>query len=243
MTDGRYVYCIIENNSSADLGNIGLYDGLVYQIHFKDISALVSTIPFKEIHPSVNEINSHQHVVESSRAKWTTLPVRFGTVFKTDDGVKQFLTRSYKELQSKIAKFKDKEEYGLKVIIDKNDLQKLDLKISENKEIKKIKEELESAGEGTSYFLKMKMDEAIRTEMLKKVDEIGGDIHAQLSKVSATSCTLRSELAEIMLNSSYLIDRNEKEKFDSQVHKIKKKYEPIGITLHVSGPWAPYSFC
>lgn len=243
MTDGRYVYCIIENNSTTDLGNIGLYDSLVYQIHFKDISALVSTIPFKEIHPSVNEINSHQHVVEASRARWTTLPVRFGTIFKTDDGVKQFLTRSHKDLQSKITKFKDKEEYGLKVIIDKNDLQKLDLKIAENKEIKKIKEELDGAGKGTSYFLKMKMDEAIRTELLKKVDEIGGDIHKQLSQVSTTSCTLRSELAEIMLNSSYLIDKNEKEKFDSQVHKIKKKYEPIGITLHVSGPWAPYSFC
>ena len=243
MTDGRYVYCIVENNATGDLGNIGLYDSSVYRIPYKNICALVSTIPFKEIHPSVNEIISHQRVVEASRERWTTLPVRFGTLFKSDDGVKEFLTRSYKELHPKIEKFKDKEEYGLKVIIDKSDLRKLDLKIDDNEEIKQIKEELKGAGEGTSYFLKMKMDEAMKTEMLKKIDEISGDIHQNLSKVSATSCTLRSDITEILLNSSYLIDRNEKSKFDSQVHKIKKKYEPIGITLHVSGPWAPYSFC
>lgn len=243
MVNGRYVYCIVENNTKDNLGSVGLYDSPVYLIPFKDISALVSTIPFKEIHPNVSEINSHQRVVEISREKWTTLPVRFGTIFKSDDGVTQFLTRSYKDLRSKITKFQEKEEYGLKVIIDKDNLQKLDLKIDDNEEIKKIKEELVGASQGTAYFLKMKLDEAMRTEMLRKIEEIGGDIHKQLSKVSATSCTLRSDLAEIILNASYLIDRNEKNNFDSQVNNIKEKYGSIGITLHVSGPWAPYSFC
>ena len=164
-------------------------------------------------------------------------------MFKSDDGVKEFLTRSYKELRSKITKFKNKEEYGLKVIIDKDELLKLDLKIEDKQEIKKIKEEMKGAGEGTSYFLKMKLDEAMRTEILKKIDEIGNDIHKQLSDISTTSCTLRSELAQVMLNASYLIDKNEKDRFDLQINKIKRKYESFGITLHVSGPWAPYSFC
>ncbi|MFI5406806.1 MAG: GvpL/GvpF family gas vesicle protein [Nitrososphaerales archaeon] len=243
MTDGRYVYGIVDNNIKDDLGNIGLYDSSVYKIPFKDISALVSPILFKEIHPSVNEINSHQRVVETSRERWTTLPVRFGTMFKSDDGVKEFLTRSYKELRAKITKFKNKEEYGLKVIIDKDELLKIDLKIEDNQEIKKIKEEMVEAGEGASYFLKMKLDEAMRTEILKKVDAIGNDIHKQLSDISTTSCTLRSELAQVMLNASYLIDKHEKDRFDLQIDKIKRKYESLGITLHVSGPWAPYSFC
>lgn len=243
MVHGRYVYCIVENGAKDDLGSVGLYDSNVYQIPFKDISALVSTIPFKEIHPNVSEINSHQRVVEISREKWTTLPVRFGTIFKSDDGVTQFLTRSYKDLRSKITKFQEKEEYGLKVIIDKENLQKLDLKITDNQEIKKIKKELVGAKEGASYFLKMKLDEAMRTEMLKKIEEIGGDIHKQLSDASVASCILRSDLSQIVLNASYLVDRNEKGNFDSQVRKTKEKYGSIGITLHVSGPWAPYSFC
>lgn len=243
MVDGLYLYCIADTKDASKLGNIGLYEKPVFTINYKDLGAVVSMIPFKEVPPNVNEINWHQRVVEASRENWATLPVRFGTIFKSDDGVKKYLEKSYKDLHIKIAKFKNKDEYGIKVIFDKDDLSKLKLQIDENNEIKKIKEEMESAGTGTSYFLKLRMDEAIRSEVLKKIDEIRGAIHEQLSKPAADSCTLRSELSEIILNASYLVDRKEKESFDSQVKKIKGMYAQYGMMVHQSGPWAPYSFC
>lgn len=243
MTNGLYLYCIAGTQDTEKLGNIGLYEKPVHTINFKDIGAVVSTISFKEIQPNVNEINWHQRVVEASRENWATLPVRFGTIFKSDDSLRKYLAKSYKDLRSKIAKFKNKDEYGVKVIFDKDDLSKLNLEIDNNEEIKKIKEELVNAGKGTSYFLKLRMDEAIQSQILRKIDEITGEIHRQLSKSADSSCTIRADLPQIILNSSYLVDRSKKETFDSQMKKTKEKYTHYGMVIHVSGPWAPYSFC
>ena len=243
MNTGLYLYCISETNSRATLGNIGLYDKRVYTIGFKDVGAIVSDAPFKEIQPSVNEINSHQQAVEAAREKWTTLPVRFGTMFKSDDGVKKYLEKSYKELRAKMTKIANKDEYGVKVIFDKDDLSKLDIKIDDNAEIKKIRSEIAKSGQGKSYFLKLKLDEALRNEVLKKIDVISTDIYNQISSCAFDKCLLKSDIAQIILNAAYLVDRTKKDEFDSRVLEIKRKYEPNGVTIHVSGPWAPYSFC
>ncbi|MBI5697263.1 MAG: GvpL/GvpF family gas vesicle protein [Thaumarchaeota archaeon] len=243
MTTGVYLYCISGTNKNENLGNIGLYEKSAYSIGFKDIGAIVSDAPFKEIQPNVNEINWHQQVVEASREKWTTLPVRFGTMFKSDEGVKKYLEKSYKDLRTKITKFENKDEYGIKVVFDKDDLTKIDIKINDNTEIKKIREKMAASGQGASYFLKLRMDEAVRNEVLKKVDEIGTNIHKQLSSCVFDNCVLKADIAQIILSAAYLVDRNKKEEFDSQIHKIKERYESSGIMIHISGPWAPYSFC
>ncbi|MDC8438208.1 MAG: GvpL/GvpF family gas vesicle protein [Candidatus Nitrosotenuis sp.] len=243
MTTGVYLYCIIDADNAPSLGNIGLYGKEVRAIAFKDLCAVISDMPFKEIHPGVDEINMHQNVVDQSRGRWVTLPVRFGTLFKNSEGLRQYMIKSYKELRPKIRKFKNKDEYGVKVIFDSNDLSKLKMDEDGNSEIRKIKKEMPAAGEGTSYFLKLRMDEAMKMEALRKIDEIRGDIHRQISKVAVSSSILRSDLAQIIMNSSYLIDRSKKDAFDSQVNKISEKYEAYGITVHSSGPWAPYSFC
>lgn len=243
MTNGVYLYCIIDADNAPGLGSIGLYGGEVHTLAFKDLSAVISEMPFKEIHPGVDEINTHQKVVDQSRERWVTLPVRFGTLFKNSEGLRQYMIKSYKELRPKITKFKNKDEYGVKVIFDSNDLSKLKMNTDRNSEIRKIKKEITSAGEGTSYFLKLRMDEAMRMEALRKIDEIRGDIHRRLSEVADSSSVLRSDLAQIIMNSSYLIDRRKKDAFDLQVNRMREKYEAYGIMVHSSGPWAPYSFC
>lgn len=242
MTTGVYLYCIAETSKAA-LGNIGLYEKPVYAIGFKDIGAIVSDAPFKEIQPSVNEINWHQQAVEAAREKWTTLPVRFGTMFKSDDGVKKYLEESYKELRTKMAKFANKDEYGVKVVFNKDDQSKLDIEIDDSDEIKKIKDEMATSGQGTSYFLKLRLEEATRNEILKKVDRVATNIHQQISSSVFDKCMLKADIAQIILNAAYLVDRSRKDEFDSQIQKMKKKYESNGMMIHVSGPWAPYSFC
>ncbi len=101
MIKGRYVYCILEGEKKSDIGNIGLFDTSVYTIGHKDLNAIVSVIPFKETQANVDNIVAHQRVVEASRKIGTTLPVRFGVIIKTEDGVKNLLAKSYKDFRSK----------------------------------------------------------------------------------------------------------------------------------------------
>ncbi|HJW20116.1 MAG TPA: GvpL/GvpF family gas vesicle protein [Candidatus Nitrosotalea sp.] len=243
-TFGKYIYCIMEGGKGENFGNIGLENNEVYTINHKDISAVVSKITFKEMPPDVDSIITHQKVVESSRSISTTLPVRFGIMFKTDEGVKQLLVKSYNDYKSKIGKLHGKEEFGIKVILEKTGMEKIQGKIRDgSKEIKKMQKEISKSGEGTSYFLKMRMDESIKHETLKKIDEMTGEIHQELASIVTDSTVLKSDVQEIVLNTAYLIDKDNISKFIDSVEKIKIKCKKDGFVIHQSGPWAPYSFC
>ena len=123
--DGRYVYCIMEGGENQNLGSIGLFGNEVYTINHNDISAVVSKAPFKEMKPDVDSIIAHQRVVEASKNVTTTLPVRFGILFKSEQDVKKLLTKSYSDFKSKINKLKDKEEFGIKLILEKENIRKI----------------------------------------------------------------------------------------------------------------------
>ena len=244
MIKGRYVYCILESEKKPDIGNIGLFDTSVYTIGHKDINAIVSVIPFKETQANVDNIVAHQRVVEASRKIGTTLPVRFGVIIKTEDGVKNLLVKSYKDFRSKITKFKDKDEFGVRVIFDKNSTEKIKHSIPNNSnEIKKIKKEMSSVGDGTAYFLKMKMDEAIKNEKLKKIDTMVGEIHNYLAISADDNKLLKTDIDQVILNASYLIKKKDHDDFNLKLKKLQEKYKKDNLTFHLSGPWAPYSFC
>lgn len=243
MIEGKYLYCILEGTQGSNFGNMGLFGKKTYAISYKDISAVLSNIPFKEIKPEIEAITSHQKIIDEVRSYGTILPARFGTIFRSDDGVKKMLIQSYKDLRSKITKLKDKDEYGLKIIIDKSNLNNLKLASHNTPEIKKLKKEMASAGEGTAYFLKMKMDEAIRNQTYKKIEMLSGHIHEDLAKTAKDSCLLKSDFDEIVLNVAYLVNRDESNLFHKKLDQLKTKYETQGFTFHLSGPWAPYSFC
>ncbi len=234
----------MNGGKGENFGKIGLEDNEVYTINHKDISAVVSKITFKEMQPDVDSIITHQKVVESSRSISTTLPVRFGIMFKTDEGVKQLLVKSYNDYKSKMSKLNGKEEFGIKVILEKEGMKKIQETVSRSsKEIKKMKKEIEKSGEGTSYFIKMRMDESIKNETLKKIDEMTGEIHQELASIVTDSAVLKSDVQEIVLNTAYLIDKDNIPKFIESIEKIKIKSKKHGFIIHQSGPWAPYSFC
>src|SRR5437879_2395801 len=243
MIKGRYVYCILKGEKKPDIENRGLFDTSVYTIGYKDINAIVSAIPFKETQANVNNIVAHQRVVEASRKIGTTLPVRFGIIIKTEEGVKKLLVSSYKDFKSKITKFEDKDEFGVKVIFDKNNIEKIKRSMHDNSEIKKIKKEMSDAGDGTAYFLKMKMDEAIKNETLKKIDNTSGEIHSQLASSADDNRLLKTDIDQVILNAAYLVKKNDQNNFNLKLMNLQEKYKKDGLMFHRSGPWAPYSFC
>src|SRR5467141_6762 len=109
--EGRYLYCVTEGTGNT-FGNIGLSGKDVFAVAHKDIAAIVSAIPFKTVESTLTSILTHQEVVEACTAKATTLPVRFGVIFKNEEGVKELLAKSYPNYRAKILELRGKEEFG-----------------------------------------------------------------------------------------------------------------------------------
>src|SRR5579863_3093639 len=119
MTEGRYVYCILDSPSRADLGDVGLDKSPVYVVNHKEIGAVVSQVTYAETEASIDNILAHQRVVEAARKLGTTLPVKFGTIFRKEDGVRTLLTKSYEDYRKKLTKLEGMDEFGVKVLFNK----------------------------------------------------------------------------------------------------------------------------
>lgn len=244
MHEGRYLYCILEGNETHDLGNIGMDSSKVYTVGYNDLSAVVSHIHLKKIEPSVTDLIVHQKVIETARSKSTVLPVRFGTLLKNDQGIYELLSKSYKDFKTKIENFRDKDEYGIKVLLEKSAIKKIKTQIKEeSNDARQMRKELATAKPGTSYLLKIKYDDLIKKETLKKIDSISYDIHQDLSKLSEASRVLETNFDQIILNVSYLVGQSSATKFKLMVDKLERKYKNDGLVFHAGGPWAPFSFC
>lgn len=246
MVDGRYIYCIVdweENKPTRNFGNIGIGENAVFTIGYKDIAAVVSAIPFKQLESNLNDIMAHQRVVEAAREADTVLPVRFGVILKSEDGIKKLLASSYKDYASKLSALRGKDELGIKVLLNKSSLKKIEAQAEMSEEIQKIKQEISSSKPGTSYFLKLRLQDAVKNETLMMVDKMAGEINNSFTQIAVDSRLLKNDVGEIVLNAAYLVDRHRTPEFDTKVRELRERFEREGMTIHRSGPWAPYSFC
>jgi hypothetical protein len=158
--------------------------------------------------------------------------------------VKELLAKSYPNYRAKILELRGKEEFGAKVILDEAGLKRIRAEVEkESDELGNLRKSMAKATRGTLYLLKIKMDEALRSETAKKIGDVSGAVHSELGRAAVQSTLLKSDHEQIILNGAYLVDRSRHGEFQSEAEKIKNKFEKQGLTIHVSGPWAPYSFC
>jgi Gas vesicle synthesis protein GvpL/GvpF len=117
---------------------------------------------------------------------------------------------------------------------------------SESEQIKKIKDNISSlsnAKPGSDYLLKLSLNDAIKNEISKKREQLALEIHQQFAQISVETTLLKADIEQIILNAAYLVDKNSSMNFESKLTELKKEYGSTGLVFHISGPWAPYSFC
>ena len=115
---GIYVYSIIECQEPRTFGKIGIggRGDEVYTVHYKDLAAVVSRTPLVVYDPTRENVLAHEHINEVSIEEgFTPVPMSFGTLFKTEKDIVEFLEDTYDALRDVLVKMKDKLEFGLRV--------------------------------------------------------------------------------------------------------------------------------
>jgi hypothetical protein len=219
-----------------ELGNIGIFDSAVRYVGYKGIGAFFSNIQSDKVKPELEMIMAHQRVVEASRKLSTTLPVKFGVIFNSEKGIKDLLTKDFEKYTTKLATFRDKDEFGVKVIQSSKPA-------PTNTRVVPKKKAARSVGAGTEYLTRLREEEAARTERLQNKEKAADMIRKQLSEFAEKDALLRTDLPQILINGAFLVKRSKQEEFASQIETIRKQIDSEGLLIHVSGPWAPYSFC
>src|SRR5262245_19832086 len=119
---GRYVYGIIEAKDALMFGKMGIggQGEMVYTVHHGDIASVVSKTNVFIFDPTRENALAHEHVIESVMKSHTIIPMAFGTVFRTDDDIRQVLKSIYPSLKDVLDQMAGKVEFGLKVTWDRD---------------------------------------------------------------------------------------------------------------------------
>ena len=241
--EGVYVYCIIESGEHRTFGSIGIggRGDEVYTIHYRDLAAVVSRTPLMVYDPTRENALTHEHVQEvvMNEHGFTPVPMSFGTLFKTDNDTIEFIKDTYDALRDVLLKMKDKLEFGLKVNWDRDEvLREIE---EQNEEIRRLKAEIQSNTQSSTYFARMQLGRLVEQALADKSDAYVREIYDELRDAAIASRSNKVIGDKMIMNAAFLVGRDQSEQFDAKVHDIGKKFEGK-LSFRYTGPWPPYNF-
>jgi hypothetical protein len=123
---GKYVYCVIQSAEPLKFGAVGIGDNgsEIHTVHYRDLAAVVSDVPLGILDSTRENVLAHERVNEIVMRDHTVIPMSFGTIFKTKDDIVQLLRSAYDAFGDVLSKMRDKMEFGLKVLWDRDSVVK-----------------------------------------------------------------------------------------------------------------------
>ena len=238
---GKYVYCIIKTETPRDFGAVGIggRGDRVYTVPYKEFAAVVSNCPLIVFDPTRENALAHEHVNELVMKDFTVLPMSFGTVFRTENDIKEFLKGTYDALSDVLQKMDGKIEFGLKVNWDKDQVVR-EIE-NENEEIRRLKEEIQSNTSTSTYFSRMQLGRVVESALQAKADAYVSEIYEALRDAAIASRSNKPIGDKMIMNAAFLVEREKTKSFDDQISEIAKKYENK-LSFLYTGPWPPYNF-
>ena len=221
--EGQYVYCIIETNEARNFGSMGIGErnDSVITISYKDLSAVVSSVPMAKYVVSRKTILAHEKVIEKVMEDYTVLPVRFYTVAPNAEEIRNLLRKRYLEFKRLLREMDNKVELGLKCLWkDMNTILNEVVEESKNRE-------------ATDRIIKLALQG-------KKAGE-GEPIIKQLGKISGNFFLNQTYGDDMLMNAAFLVDKSREKEFDNEVAQLAAQYKDR-IKFKYIGPAPPYSF-
>ena len=237
---GKYVYCIIQDASPRTFGRLGIggRGDEVYTVHHGNLAAVVSDTPLVVYDPTRENALRHEQVNETVMNDYTVIPMSFGTVFKREDDVIEFLKGTADALLDVLQKMRDKIELGLKVNWDREAIiREIE---RDNEEISRLKEEITRTSSST-YFARMQLGRLVEQALTNRADSFVTEVYDHLRDTAVASRAGKPIGDKMILNAAFLVEREKSVEFDERVQAIARKYEGK-LAFRYTGPWPPYNF-
>jgi Gas vesicle synthesis protein GvpL/GvpF len=238
---GRYVYGILQGREPMTFGKIGIggAGAQVYTVSYQDIAAVVSTTPVYIFDPTRENALAHEHVIETVMRNHTIIPMSFGTVFRTDNDIREVLKSIYPSLKDVLQQMAGKLEFGLKVNWDRDQIIE-DIK-REDEEIRQFHQEIVRKHLQSTYLARMQLGRMIDKALAERSIAYVRQIYEALRDVCVASRDNQPIGDKMIMNAAFLVERERENEFDSAVNRIARRYGQR-LKFKYTGPWPPYNF-
>jgi hypothetical protein len=257
MPDLIYVYCVmdrtpvLEHLAVSELPDLLVHDGLyavVGRVLAEDFSE--ENLPVRLNDPKwiTRRVTLHEQVVEHAMQFGCVVPLKFGTVFKSEENVHAMLKAHAIEFRQELSELVGKEEWGVKVYCDRRRLAAS--VAAQEPALVELDRELASAPKGRAFLMAKRRRELSAAAVNREVARLGQVcferlleqcLKARVNDTLKPEATGRSE--EMVLNGAFLVRKDEAPEFFRTVNRLDAQFGPRGLVFEPTGPWPPYNFC
>ncbi|OGX06660.1 MAG: hypothetical protein A3G87_00030 [Omnitrophica bacterium RIFCSPLOWO2_12_FULL_50_11] len=236
---GKYIYGIIEERKQKrfDIPGISGGEARPYTIPQGEFSAVVSDGPLEIYENTQENLLAHNRVLETVMKDYDVFPLRFGTVAKTEEEVRELLKMTSDQLSEAIRAVRGKVEYDVEIDVDEKKL------LQEVQANSPVIQQIKSLSQGRTVTLdeQIKVGKVVAQELVKEKLALAAFVKNSLSFGIEKITSLRLPRPETLLNLAFLLKKENTPAFENLIQELDQKLEDK-LRFKVTGPLPPYHF-
>ncbi|MEO1253901.1 MAG: GvpL/GvpF family gas vesicle protein [Bacteroidota bacterium] len=189
----------------------------------------------------------HQERLNQLANKHTVIPLKFGSIFKTEESIKKMLSDQKDGFSQLLERFEGKKEWGFKLFYTESKLQNW-LK-QHTSELKSVEQQLSNLSDGGAFLLKKKHEDLLKRVTKNELNSIREEIYDIVAAITSELIVQKEQDQALtgrkdknLLNIALLVSQEKKQQLVDKLEKIDQELKAKSITVELSGPWPPYSF-
>ncbi|HHT9126368.1 MAG TPA: GvpL/GvpF family gas vesicle protein [Candidatus Brocadiia bacterium] len=240
LMEGYYFYGVIETNKELDFGSpgIGGRNDKVFTVNCDSLAAVVSKTPLVVYDPVRENCLAHNRIIEEVIKDHAMIPASFGTIFRTEMDIKELLKDNTEKLKEVMKNLGNRKELSVKALWKKDALKDL---LNRYSELRQLKQEIEKRPPEKSHQLRFRLGSMVEQVKVSEGNILLKDIYEHLKKHSAASRINDPIGDRMIMNASFLVDRDKEKEFQAELDKLEEKYREKVMWIF-TGDWAPYNF-
>ena len=231
-----YAYCLTEHHLTNGTrtrrpflleGVQGVNGATVLGYPSGEFAVIVSEYDRATTNLEEKHVLEHAQVVRGCFRQGTVLPFRFGTIFDTEDSLKQAVRSNRRAFGESVARLKGKAEMHVKLLVRDGALRELrDVIIPDTV--------------GGEYLSKLREKAVADRERTTKAKALSVQVHRLFNPLEEEISCKRVDTDGILIDIAHLIDSKSIEKYQNRYASAAKQLK--NCEMSVSGPWPPYHF-
>jgi len=232
-----YAYCLTEHPTLANgvrARRPYLLDGIqgvngspVMSYPSGEFAVIVSEYERTTSKLDEKSVLEHARVVSQSFRTATVLPFRFGTIFDSEDAIRQAVRANRRTFCESVARLRGKSEMRIKLVVRDGSM-------------RATEEIVLPDTVGREYLTKLREKAFRERERQTKARALSVQVHKLFNPLEEEVSCKRVDADGMLLDIAHLIDTKSIEKYQNRYSTAAKQLK--NCELFVTGPWPPYHF-
>src|SRR5437868_2997966 len=233
-----YAYCLTEHQNQTNgtrtrrpfilEGIQGVNGATVLSYPSGEFSVIVSEFDRTTANLDDKHVLEHARVVSVCFRQGTVLPFRFGTIFDSDESLRQAVRANRRTFGLSVARLKGKAEMHLKLVVRDGSLRAA------------LENVILPDTVGGEYLIKLREKASRDRERQTKARALSVQVHKMFNPLEEEISCKRVDASGMLIDIAHLIESKSVEKYQNRYSSAAKQLKNCEIS--VSGPWPPYHF-